>query len=253
MTDDEPDDSTLESLESVRADAEDAYLAEVARLEQRVAAVLKAASAAEASAREVVAPPEGPSLDLKVPAASGSVQSPARASQTAWPPRSGGLRGFLNGLAYRLLRDYLAVLDQRHEELTAAAQAVDEQQRAAVASLNADHDQLAACCRRLLATCRELHAAHTAARTEAAERAESLREGLNRIAEALDVVSGVSLKLRTLMNAKDAETVRRVVGGADRKVEVVLDELARRQEALLSELVGRRQELDALIATSSGE
>ena len=73
-------------------------------------------------------------------------------------------------------------------------------------------------------------------------RAEALREGLTRTAEAVDVMSGVALKLRELLNAKDAEVAHSVLSGPDRKVEAVLDRLARRQEALLAELVGATRE-----------
>jgi hypothetical protein len=47
-----------------------------------------------------------------------------------------------------------------------------------------------------------------------------------------------------LVNAKDAEVLQRAVAGPLRRMEVLFDEFARQQEALLAQLVGRHRELD---------
>ena len=242
---------TLDELAATRGAAEDDYLAHVRELERRVAGVLEAAAEAEDGARqsEAGAAPESSPVSLPQPL---ELPKPDRqqADQPPWPVGGGGLRGVLNGFARWWLRDYLAVLDARHEALAERSRHLETDLDDAVAAL-VDHQV------KLLASCTQLNQALTDLRgwgrsawSEHRSRTELLRHALNRIGEAIDLVSGASLRLRALMNAKDAETVQRVVGGVDRKAEIVLDALARRQEALLAELVGRRQELDEILAAA---
>jgi hypothetical protein len=247
MTDaeDAPD---LAGLRAARVAAEDDFLAQVREFESRVARVLEAASLAEraAAAAGVAAATattgQGGTLTSQAPAA------PRRLpDQIPWPGSSGGVRGALNALSRWLLRDYLAVLDRRHEALA---------ERSLVLETDLDRSvtDLAERCDALQAGTLEMQ--HSIAglggemRGVQAERVEALREGFNRVAETLDLIAGTALRLRTLMNAKDAEAVQRAVAAIDRKSETVLDLLARRQEALLAELVGRRLELEQLVAAA---
>ena len=252
MTDEERG-GTLEDLAAVRAAAEDDYLAHVQALEGRVARVLEAAAAAEAAATAEGAAPGDPSATLSLPA---PLQLPGshrqQADQTPWPSGGNPVRALLNALSRWWLRDYLAVLDARHEALAECSHHLETDLDDALAAVVSQQAGLLASCTQLNETLNEVHDWARSAWREQATRGELLRDGLNRVGEAIDLVSGASLRLRTLMNAKDAETVRRVVGGVDRKAEVVLDALARRQEALLAELVGRRQELDEIVATARG-
>jgi len=54
-------------------------------------------------------------------------------------------------------------------------------------------------------------------------------------------------EMLSLVNAKDAEVLQRAVAGPLRRMEVLFDEFGRQQEALLSQLVGRRRELDEIV------
>lgn len=248
MTDDQPG-GALDALAAARVVAEDDYLAHVRDLEGRVANVLAAAAAAETAARtadeapgeyeaaiSILDPPEPRDAERQQP------------DQAPWPIGGGPVRALLNGFARWWLRDYLAVLDARHEALAERSRQLETDLDDTLAALLSRQAGLVASSAELSAALAELHRWTCSAWREQESRAELLRDGLNRVGEAIDLVSGASLRLRTLINAKNAETVQQVVGGVDRKAEVVLDALARRQEALLAELVGRRQELDDLVA-----
>jgi hypothetical protein len=67
-------------------------------------------------------------------------------------------------------------------------------------------------------------------------------------ADALAAAAEVHRDAHRVVNAKDAELLQRAAAGPLRRMELVFDEFARQQEALLAQLVGRRKELDALIA-----
>jgi len=252
MTDEHPG-GTLEELAATRVTAEDDYLSHVRELEGRVARVLEAAGAAEAAALQASETPhEAPGITpvsmpepLALPEADRQ-----QADQAPWPAGGGPVRALLNGLTRWWLRDYLAVLDARHEALAKRSRHLETDLDDALAALISQQADLLESCAQLNQKLVDVQGWALSAWAEEASRTELLRDGLNRVGEAIDFVAGASLRLRTLINAKNAETVQRVVGGVDRKAEVVLDALARRQEALLAELVGRRQELDELVAAA---
>jgi len=252
MADERPD-GTLDELEAARVTAEDDYLAHVRELEGRVAKVLEAATVAEAAVRQAEeAPHEAPAtppVSLPAPLVLPETDR-QQADQSPWPVGGGFLRTILNGLARWWLRDYLVVLDARHEALAERSRHLETDLDDALAALVSRQAALLASCAQLNQTLVDLQGSGQSAWDEQVSRTELLRDGLDRVAEAIDFVSGASLRLRTLINAKNAETVQRVMGGVDQKAEVVLDALARRQEALLAELVGRRQELDELVAAA---
>ena len=242
---------TFAELEAARVAAEDDYLSHVRELEDRVARVLEAAAAAESAAREADPMPatDMPSLSSPKP-----LELPKsdrqQADQAPWPAGGGAVRALLNRFTRWWLRDYLAVLDARHEALAVRSHHLETDLDDSLTALVAQQAELLAICAQLNQTLADVQGWAQSALGEQASRSELLRAGLDRVGEAIDFVAGASLRLRTLMNAKDAETVQRVVGGVDQKAEIVLDALARRQEALLAELVGRRQELDELVAAA---
>lgn len=250
---DEERGGTLDELEAARVTAEDDYLGHVRELEGRVARVLEAAAAAEAAARQA-----GETLHAVPAVAPVSIPEPIvvpkadrqQADQAPWPVGGGSVRAILNRLARWWLRDYLVVLDSRHEALAERSRHVETDLDDALGAVVSQQAGLLSSCAQLNQTLVDLQAWTRTAWDEQASRTELLREGLDRVGEAIDFVAGASLRLRTLINAKNAETVQRVMGGVDQKAEVVLDALARRQEALLAELVGRRQELDELVAAA---
>lgn len=250
---DEERGGSLDELEAARVTAEDDYLGHVRELEVRVARILEAAAAAEAAARQAAETPHA------VPAAAPvSIPEPImlpkahrqQADQAPWPAGGGSVRGILNGFARWWLRDYLVVLDARHEALAERSRHLETDLDDALRAVVSQQEGLLSSCAQLNQALVDLQAWTRIAWDEQASRTELLRDGLDRVGEAIDFVAGASLRLRTLINAKNAETVQRVVGGVDQKAEVVLDALARRQEALLAELVGRRQELDELVAAA---
>jgi hypothetical protein len=135
-----------------------------------------------------------------------------------WPQGGGGLRGRVNRLARWLIRDYLEVLDRRGDVHTSR-----------VEDLKGSVDQLQGT---LLVD---------------GEAAEALTEALGAAHEALQAALATHAEMLNLVNAKDAEVLQRAVAGPLRRMEVLFDEFGRQQEALLSQLVGRRRELDALV------
>jgi len=132
-----------------------------------------------------------------------------------WPEAGGGLRGRVNRLARWLIRDYLEVLDRRRDVHTSRVEdlkvRVDRLQDTLFVDVEAVHEALGS--------------AHAALQAALATHAEML----------------------VLVNAKDAEVLQRAVSGPLRRMEVLFDEFGRQQEALLSQLVGRRRELDDLV------
>jgi uncharacterized coiled-coil protein SlyX len=244
-----PQDETLADLERVRAEAERDFLAQVELLEARVAAALSALRSAESVSAEAPPPPDGLAVSALPAAPAAPSGTPRQPDQVPWPGGGGPLRGLLNAVARWGLRDYLAVLDARHEALAERSRHLESDGSARLEQLAAVQAQtteaLSAIVTELRVMAEQLPAALRGARL-----AEATREALNGLGETVDLVSGIALRLRVLMNAKDAEVLRRSVGGPDRKVEAVMDLLNRRQEALLAELVGRRQELDELIESA---
>lgn len=125
-------------------------------------------------------------------------------------PSPAGIRG---RLAAWLLGDELAALDRRQRDL---ARAVEALKRDGVSR----------------------------------EHLESVRELAGRATEATETGAGLIRALKSLLNAKEAETVHVASHGARAQAELTLEELARQQEALLSELIGKRQELDRRLERS---
>lgn len=82
---------------------------------------------------------------------------------------------------------------------------------------------------------------------EAREHVEAVRELAGRVAEALETSALAIRRGLDLLNAKEAETVHVATHGARAQAELTMSELARQQEALLAELVGRRQDLERLV------
>lgn len=135
-----------------------------------------------------------------------------------WPRRAGGLRGRLNRMARWVIRDFLEVLDRRGDVHT---------RRVEDLKLRVD---------RLQGTVSGESAASAA-----------LNEALGSAHQALQAALATHAEMLVLVNAKDAEVLQRAVAGPLRRMEVLFDEFARQQEALLAQLVGRRGELDELV------
>ena len=138
------------------------------------------------------------------------------------------------------MRDYLAILDLRSE---AARAAVERLQGASRREIGRSR-QLA----RLLAE-RDA-SAHAAIKSERRAReaaTHALYVGLHHATEALSAVLGLQESLKPWLDSRDAETLQRAVHGPLRSMEALFDEFGRQQEALISELIGRRQELELLV------
>ena len=99
----------------------------------------------------------------------------------------------------------------------------------------------------------EILEATAAADARLRELSESLREAVNRAAEAIDSLADLAEQARLLADAKDAENLQRATRGPARKMEIMFEEFGRQQEALLAELVGRRRHLDDLIGQLRSE
>lgn len=235
---------TLDQLEHARRAKEQEYFEHLRELEARVGRLSAAAASAESLAAERQPPVPEPLPEAAVGGELPGGDALPPADQEPWPSAGAWMRRRLNAVVRWALRDYLAVLDSRHrgiargmraqgEALTAlsvaAGQSIEEVRR---------HNQ--EICDRALDQSRGWTEGSTAA-------TESLREALNRTVESLDLLVGTAERLRLLADAKDAETLQRSVHGPARKMELMFEEFARQQEALLAELVGRRQEIDEII------
>ena len=184
---------------------------------------------------------------------------PAKCTKRAeWNLPPAGVRGWL---ITWLLGDMLPKVGQRQVALERAL--VDLQGNIALlrddvlAALGRVQDHAAVQLEARIKTLRALqdqqYAAIAAARLDDLRRWRGIGEALDHTVEALTLVTRLSERLREVVNAKDAEALQRAVAGPSLQIEVIFDELTRRQEALLAELVGRRQELDELIASVSGD
>ena len=182
---------------------------------------------------------------------------PEAGERAEWPRGGGFVRRRLNSFMRWLLRDYLEVLDRRADafEVRAAALNVAIRELADVVPMLS---------RRPIGMALEAVEmisgdAEAAIRTgeistfriteEEAGRSDVdfLDQTLQSMAAALAGLVEVQQKMLELVNAKDAEMLQRAAHGPLRRMELVFDEFGRQQEALLAELVGRRQELDALV------
>lgn len=166
-----------------------------------------------------------------------------------------GLRGWL---AAWLFGDLVPALDQRQgaveralEKLHGTMAALRSDVSGALEHVRHQTTQLQAAFTKLSAAQERQLVAAAEARTDDLHRWRGVGEALDQAVEVLTQVTRLSERLRALVDAKDAETLQRAVDGPSLQIEVIIDELTRRQEALLAELVGRRQELDALIESVS--
>lgn len=155
--------------------------------------------------------------------------------QAPWG-RATGWRRLLAGPIRWLLHDHVAVLDRRHEALARAIHARDRRLQQALDALRGD----------VRAALGGMQAESERRLASQGESGEAVRELATRCVEAVDRVADVVLHLREMLNAKEAETVQVATEGLRERTTVLLEELARQQEAILAELVGRRQELDEL-------
>ena len=250
----------LDALEAARVAVEAEYLKCMHRLEARAGSLQVlldrfALAAAEdvpgdpAAAGDSAGAPQAPLL--------ASAAKPARsAERPAWRLPAAGLRGWL---ANWLIGDLLPTLDQRQgtighaladlqgdilalrKEVSGTLERVQEHAAA----------QLEAGLAVLSATQEQQRVATAEARGDELRRWQGVGEALGQVVKALTLVTLLSERLRSVVNAKDAETLQRAVDGPSMQFEVIIDELTRRQESLLAELVGRRQELDELIESVS--
>ena len=133
-------------------------------------------------------------------------------------PRGGGLRGALNRVTRWVMRDFLEVLDRRRDVHTRRVEHLKD---------HVDHLQGTV--------------------STDGEAAAALNEALGSAHAALQAALATHAEMLNLVNAKDAEVLQRAVAGPLRRMEVLFDEFGRQQEALLSQLVGRRRELDDLV------
>ncbi|NKB87844.1 MAG: hypothetical protein GKS06_06450 [Acidobacteria bacterium] len=232
--------STSAELAEVRAEAEGDFLASVTELESRAKRLTEAVEIAAVSA----ATQETPAADFELPglprAESPTTGSPRLPDQAPWP-KGAGIRGLLNRFTAWLLRDYLVVLDARHEALAARSLDLEHDAAGVAAKLHgALVDGVAHAHRCVEALSDHVAAQRTAAATNK-QRLEDVREAVTRCAEAVDLLSEVALKQRAMANAKDAESAHRAFHAPDLKIEVALDRLARRQESLLAGLLDKRE------------
>ncbi len=146
-----------------------------------------------------------------------------------WPQGGGMVRGLLNGLSRWLLRDFFEVLDRRGDARSAR-----------VDGLGARVDSLRERVDRLQETV-----------STDGDAATALNEALGAAHQALQAALATHAQMLHLVNAKDAEVLQRAVAGPLRRMEVLFEEFGRQQEALLSQLVGRRRELDRLVRAAT--
>jgi hypothetical protein len=142
-------------------------------------------------------------------------------ADVAWPSGGGFARRLLNGLSRWVLRDFFEVLDRRTrrvDTLGARVEALRERVDRLQSTVSTDGDV-----------------------------ADALNEALGAAQQALLAALATHAEMLQLVNAKDAEVLQRAVAGPLRRMEVLFDEFGRQQEALLSQLVGRRRELDRLV------
>jgi hypothetical protein len=229
---------TLDRLEGERDAIEVEYRKKLTALDECVqgfaAAIEEVGRAARAreEAREQIA--------ARVEARLGAGAAPGSEDRWApppWPAGGGPLRRLVNGLMRRLMRDYLDVIDRRTDQLNERLDLIQgvfgDLLAATGGSARAEEatgDDHASSGAGDLSTTAAAHAAFTSA------------------ADALAAAVEVHREAHRVVNAKDAEVLQRAAAGPLRRMELVFDEFARQQEALLAQLVGRRQELDDLIA-----
>ena len=203
---------TMDALEAQREDVEAEFHALLEGLSRSIDG-LRAAMADLVARQSAQAEARREALDA------GDPPFPQVGSEeTTWPTSGGGARGRVNRFARWLLRDYLMVLDRRQTA---------ERRRLEGLELRVD---------RLRATV-----------DEDAALVGTVEATLACVHEALQTALEAQGQMLALVNAKDAEVLQRAVAGPLRRMEVLFDEFGRQQETLLSQLVGRRAELDELV------
>lgn len=227
-------DRTLETLGQEREARELQYRAQLQRLRDLLESLAAAARHAEALAvsreQRLAELAAGAGVTGALPLVDG-LPLP---DQDPWPSSGRWFRRAVNSAIAWLLRDYLAVLDRRHQAVGLCVSAHTEVLQSLHSTLGESLVQLQRCDATVPAL-------------------EALREALNRTVECLDAFAEFPDQLRLLDDAKHAETLQRATHGPLRKMDLVFGEFGRQQEALLAELVGRRQELDALVSTLRGD
>lgn len=230
--------ATLERLEAEREQAEGEYVALLGQLRGLLAVLPQAATVADHAARE--AEGDRPDVTVHAPIRSPEVADEVRLGEVPWPRAAGG-RGLVNRIAYWVLRDYLEALDRRHDATMSALQAQAATARGTMATashLAERHHQLSV---QLAGVADAVGRLHTLI--------EATRALVARVVEVVELTERGAEQLRRLADYKNAETLQRAVSGPLRRMDVLFDEVARQQEALLAELVGKRAELEALIAS----
>ncbi len=260
MAEDSQTAATLDALEATRAAVETEYLECMHGLEIRAdglrALVDQLALASIEEAPDVPAA-EADGVTASTPSLMGpAVERPSPAERAEWELPTAGIRGWLTNW---LIGDMLPTLDRRHGALVGALANLQDD----IAGLHDDFSgalqrvqdhaagQLVAQAEKQRVAQDQPQVATAQARGEDLRRWRGVGEVLNHAVEALTQVTRLSERLRAVVNAKDAEALQRAVEGPALQIEVIFDELTRRQEALLAELVGRRQELDAMIESVS--
>ena len=185
----------------------------------------------------------------------GRFEPAGRLEPAQWSPQVAGLPG---RLAAWLLGDILPMLEQRQAAIEGGLVALQGELVVLRSDVSGALEHVREQTARLEVAVTALRATQDQQRAAAAEErtADLLRwrgvgEALDQAVGVLAEVTRLSERLRAVVDAKGAEGLQRAVDGPSLQVEVIVDELARRQEALLAELVGRRQELDALIESVS--
>jgi len=227
---------TLDQLESERESIEDEYHRSLSILDecvQRLAAATEEVGRAT-RAREEARAEIALRAQQRLGGKTASV-APTTPEWPAWPTGGGPVRRLVNGLMGRLMRDYLEVVDRRTERI-----------RERLDTLEGVFGDL------LAATGGEAGDGSSAAGAQSGEGGLSTtgaaRSAFECAAEALAAAAEVHRGAHRVVNAKDAELLQRAASGPLRRMELVFDEFARQQEAMLAQLVGRRRELDDLIA-----
>ena len=227
---------TLDRLETERAGIEDEYHRRLTTLDecvQRLAAAtdeVGRATRAREEARAEIAGRAQQRMGVGVASA-----TPPTEDWPAWPAGGGLMRRLINGMMRRLMRDYLEVADRRGDRIRERLDLMEGVFRDLLAATGGETDVDSS-------TAGDPHGAAGLSTTGAA------RTAFECAAAALAAAAEVHRGAHLLVNAKDAELLQRAASGPLRRMELVFDEFARQQEAMLAQLVGRRQELDALVA-----
>jgi len=234
-------DATLSQLEQERQRAESSYFEALADLRNRLERIRAAADFAERSAREHVeqggVPTRVQGRPVALPDPLGEGAEIAAPTAVPWPSGR-GLRGFINRRLRGLLRDYLEVLDRRHESVAGALAAGGEERRRLAAGIDAGRAPMAALVEEHEFLGRDLDGL-AAALGRVNTLVESVRELSQRSGEAFDRLEGLAEGMRLLADAKNAEALRRATEGPVRRMDLLFDAVERRQEALLAELARR--------------